>query len=319
MSGIDKLRLTLAIVKNKAKKVGVLVVGPYVNFASPLKCECIRCHLKWSPSLSNLSRGHSCPRCGIQKQHNRLKLSIAEVKKRLRKVNPDIEIIGEYKNSKSPIDCQCRRCGHLWSPTWISLQIAGCPRCAKQGSLLKLNFLKEKLKKTNPSVRIVGEYFGCQKPLKCECVKCKTKWVTTWDNLKRLNRCPWCSPKFTSEGEVRKIFERLTGFKWLRANSSELPWLHGLHLDGYCRELSSSFFPNGTAFENNGEQHNSLVHFGGRQRHPDTKDKLRQRKRRDWRKRYQCWYHGVRLINIPHWVINKENYIKLRLDNAKLI
>ena len=29
-------------------------------------------------------------------------------------VNPSIRVLGEYTNSKKPIDIKCNRCGHEW-------------------------------------------------------------------------------------------------------------------------------------------------------------------------------------------------------------
>lgn len=148
---------------------------------------------------------------------------------------------------------------------------------------------------------------------------CGHVWTTTWDKIRILAwskskiDCPTCFPSYLhSEEEVRRTLERLTGLKWPRANPSEVSFLHGLHLDGYCRGLKSAKFPNGTAFERQGEQHYKLVSLGGKR---DSLQELAKRKRRDWRKKYQCWYHGIRLIKVPYWIKDLESYLGKKLAN----
>lgn len=149
---------------------------------------------------------------------------------------------------------------------------------------------------------------------------CGHTWTTTWDKIRILAwsrseiDCPTCFPScLHSEEEVRRTLGKLTGLKWPRANPSEVPFLHGLHLDGYCRELKSVKFPNGTAFERQGEQHYKLVNLGGK---CDSTKELTKRKRRDWRKHIQCWRHGVRLIKVPYWVKDLESYLREKLADT---
>lgn len=144
--------------------------------------------------------------------------------------------------------------------------------------------------------------------LKLRCLTCQHKWTNTWDNLrKHLNKCPKCNPhtKSASEEQTREIFERLTGWKFTRANPTDVPWLNGLTLDGFNRKHK-------IAFEFQGPTHYQPSHW-----HRDGKAAgaaLAKQKKNDHRKRVQCYRHAVVLIIIPYWIKNLEPYIRAKLS-----
>ena len=44
--------------------------------------------------------------------------------------HPNIEIKGTYFNNKTPIECQCKICSHIWNPRPDQLvRGQGCPIC----------------------------------------------------------------------------------------------------------------------------------------------------------------------------------------------
>lgn len=46
-------------------------------------------------------------------------------------IHPNIKVVGEYINSKTHIECECKTCKHNWRPTPNDLlsKEVGCPRC----------------------------------------------------------------------------------------------------------------------------------------------------------------------------------------------
>lgn len=49
----------------------------------------------------------------------------------LNKINPDIEVIGQYTKVNERINVRCRVCGKEWSPMPYSLLSGkGCPHCS---------------------------------------------------------------------------------------------------------------------------------------------------------------------------------------------
>ena len=63
------------------------------------------------------------------------KKSHEEFVEELKSVQPNIEVIGEYINTNTPLACKCKIDGHEWSPRPKHLLSKhGCPICG-----LKLN------------------------------------------------------------------------------------------------------------------------------------------------------------------------------------
>lgn len=318
MDTSQPLQLTLSMVKAKLREINptiIILAEDYDNSHAPLACKCRMCGHKWSPMWTSLQCGRGCPKCGFTKMRNKLGSSLANVQAKLLQINPGIVIKSkQYRNNYSPIVCKCQKCKHVWSSRWRYLVAGhGCPNCGQINShnkaRAKLSEIRKQLAKIDGSIEITGPYVNTHTPIKCLCKKCGKVWYPTWKNLRCGHGCPKCSGS-KSEAETRVMFEKVTDLKWPPAKPSEVPFLHGLYLDGYCRELKSLKFPGGTAFEYQGKHHYEVCNFNG---YKDTESDLRKRKRKDRRKRIQCWRHGVRLIRIPYWV--KSNNLKQYICN----
>ena len=58
-----------------------------------------------------------------------------EFKQQLAHINPNVEVLGEYANSKSKIKVSCVTCGHTWYATPNNLLNGyGCPQCKNENS-----------------------------------------------------------------------------------------------------------------------------------------------------------------------------------------
>lgn len=307
---INKTKLNLNGIKRKLRKISPdikLMAISYKDNKSPLDCLCLKCNCAWSPSWNSLSRGSGCPQCGIAKAADWAHMTTAEVVAKLHLINSAIKIVGEYKNSTTPIECFCTKHKVKWASTWVSLSCGhGCPQC-NQNRPYTLDSAKEAISRWNPEIIVLSRKFTHFKgPLEIRCRRCHHQWVSTLKRLKRTKaRCMSCRPHETcvSENKVRATFEKVTGWLFPPARSSEVPWLHGLQLDGYNREHK-------IAFEYQGQHHYQLVDFGGGK---DTLAKLELRKRNDWRKRIQCQRYGVKLIVIPYWVKDTGIYLRKKL------
>lgn len=288
----------------------------YTNYLTKMRCRCKRHKIMFTRSWHKLRRW-GCPQCAIEVSITKRKLPGEKAAKLLRAASERVEFLESYTNTVSKILCKCRRCNHKWRTALRHLNNGhGCPRCAFErvanSHRLDHTTMLEKLALINPRVKVVGKYVSSLSPLDCMCLDCNHAWQSTWNRLQAGKGCPECGSDCKSEGEVRAIFEQLTGKKWPRANPSEVPFLNGLHADGFCRELNA-------IFEFDGAQHKKVIpYFHGKTVQTANASFLRQR-RRDWRKNYQCWYHGVKLIRVSHRVRNKEACIKTRLIRAGLI
>lgn len=106
------------------------IIGTYIKDSVKIKCRCKICDHEWTVRPNSLLHGCGCPKCGkkraAQKQSKTHEQFIIE----LHQINPDIEILGHYKNNKTKIKCRCKKCGHEWSTKPDDLlKEHGCPKC----------------------------------------------------------------------------------------------------------------------------------------------------------------------------------------------
>lgn len=128
----------------------------------------------------------------------RRKKTHAQFMSEIQSVNPNIEILGEYKNSKEKIRVRCKICNNIWEAAPSKLLLGrSCPPCGRQrvGDKRRNNLEKvtQKLKDTNPNIEIVGKYVSVDKPIECKCLKCGFMWYPTLSNLYAGKGCPKCS------------------------------------------------------------------------------------------------------------------------------
>ena len=104
----------------------VEVIGEYINTATKIKTRCLICGNDWDANPSSLLGGRGCPFCGGTKKKTQ-----DDFLKALYLINPDVEVLGEYKNNRTKTLVRCTRCGYEWSATPHNLIDARsrCPRC----------------------------------------------------------------------------------------------------------------------------------------------------------------------------------------------
>ena len=103
----------------------------YINNSTKLKCKCLIDGNVWLANWNNLSNNKGCPECKGREVKERCSYSIQEIKAKLKKVNPDIEILSkEYTNSLTKLKLKCKIDGFIWEATGANLLNAkGCPQC----------------------------------------------------------------------------------------------------------------------------------------------------------------------------------------------
>lgn len=107
------------------------ISGVIINGYTPVFCRCKLCNHEWRARPNNLKRGYGCPKCA-----GNMKLSHEEQVAAIMKINPDIKILGEIIDNKSPVLCKCIICQHEWFTTPSNLKrMEGCPKCADYGFL----------------------------------------------------------------------------------------------------------------------------------------------------------------------------------------
>lgn len=131
-------------------------------------------------------------------------LSQDEFVKRLNAINPDINVLGSYRESRLPVLVECRKCGFIWEPRANNLlyKKSGCPEC-KRETLSHLHrkshkaFISE-LAEVSSEINALEEYNGDGNRLLVKCEVCGHEWRATPNHLLQGHGCPKCSRTSTS-------------------------------------------------------------------------------------------------------------------------
>lgn len=87
----------------------VEILGDYITSSTKIKCKCKQCGHNWETTPAHLKRGQGCPQCKVQKISRKLLKSREEFIAEVKKINPHIDIIGEYTGARKKILCQCNK------------------------------------------------------------------------------------------------------------------------------------------------------------------------------------------------------------------
>lgn len=111
--------------QNKNQKV--VAIGTYINYSTKIEVKCVKCGHIWFAWPESLLKGNGCPVCA-----NNTKKTHESFVQEIRKYNPHIEIIDEYKTALTPLKVKCRICGNEWmaKPNRL-LNGAQCMHCVR--------------------------------------------------------------------------------------------------------------------------------------------------------------------------------------------
>ena len=134
------MRRTTESFKEEMKVINpnIEILGEYVKVKTKIKCKCKIDGHEWETIPEYLLKGIGCPKCG-----GKLRKTHSEFVEEMKVINRNIEILGEYINSRIRIKCRCRIDGYEWSPLPNNLlKGSGCPKCA----VLRRNSVKSSKK-----------------------------------------------------------------------------------------------------------------------------------------------------------------------------
>ena len=137
-------------------------------------------------------------------------------------VGDEYEVSGEYVNSKTNIGFVHKVCGTSYSATPDNfLRGRRCPVCSVKKVAAKRTLTREeaieKIKKSSPSVELIGEYSGTKNSSRFKCLRCGNIWETKVGNIFDGHGCPICGKKKSddakrlSEEEFKKKMSQVHG------------------------------------------------------------------------------------------------------------
>ncbi|ROR70229.1 hypothetical protein EDB59_0878 [Vibrio crassostreae] len=213
----------------------VAVVGTYKTNHINIDHKCLdkMCGHVWLARPSNIKSGKGCPECEKKAKRQRNKAGRIPHEKfvaQIKKVNPDIEIVGTYETAKTKIECECLKqsCRHIWFTKPGSLKAGkGCPRCgiekaiaaATRNKMSHDSYVKF-VDQYRPDLEVIGHYENTETKIlhRCRDEQCLHSWDILPRDVKRLSApCPKCS-KRTSD----------TAYAWQDDNDN---WKIGVTLE----------------------------------------------------------------------------------------
>lgn len=288
----------------------IKIIGKYQNARSKIECECLIDGYHWFATPDNLLHGTGCPKCSGRVQNTEI------FKERLKDIQPHIEVVGEYINNSTKIDCIC----HLHNFEFKStpqhlLQGKGCKYC-KSEKLSKYHLMTheefvDRVNKLNADIAVVGRYISAQQKVLVKCKKCNTEFNVIPNNVKTRNHiyCPSCHQKESISVGEKLIKNYLS--------DHDIYFIHEYKYDGLLGvnggQLSYDFYLPfyNILIEFQGEQHERPVeYFGG-----DEKFHIQQE--HDKRKREYAAAHNITLLEIWYDEIDRidsilDNYLQIK-------
>ena len=107
-------------------------------------------------------------------------------------INPAVEVVGKYIDTKTKIKHRCKKCNHVWCvrPNSIN-QGSGCPECKNKCKTHKEYVAEIEIK--NPNIKILGGYVGRDTKTSHRCKKCNHIWDVKPLYILGGSGCPKCA------------------------------------------------------------------------------------------------------------------------------
>lgn len=289
---VDELRI---------KNPYIEVVGKYIDAKTEIMHHCLIHDVFWKTSPCRVLGGHGCKQCRLEKFKISNTKSQDEYLEEVKLKNPNVEVIGEYVNSRNKILHKCLIHNIVWSTLPVNvLKGCGCPKCLKEKigdkNSMTHNEYVDRLLNVNPNIIALEEYINSEIKINHKCKLCGCEWKAKPGNILSSKGCPKCNEshgeKSISNFLHKHNIDYISQYKFDDCKDKRsLPFDFYLPVLNYCIEYD-------------GEQHFRVVDlFGG-------EEGLKIRQLHDQIKTDYC-----RINNIPLLRIMYNENIEEKLNN----
>lgn len=290
------------IVQEETEKLGYIYKGMFkensrtiVKFICPKHEEKGIQYANWT---SIKLKKNSCSYC------NGTKRTTEDFKKLVYKINPTIEILGEYKHARDKILCRCSIDNYEWMPYAYNLLSGfGCPKCADTNTGLKrrtsIDFKFKKLIESHRDIEFLNIPERTVDKVKCKCKICNNVWEATYANLTKgikSTRCPKCSIS-NSELQLSYILDNWGYTYEHQKKFKDCKDIHCLPFDYYLDYFN-------VLIEFDGEHHYHPIPRGENNGETD----FLKTQQHDKIKTEYCKNNNIPLIRIPYWERDNMEY-----------
>lgn len=235
------------------KNIKIKVLGKYINNGTPILHKCNYCQYEWYVMPSNVLSGHGCPKCANKKATSVTKKTHSQYIDDLKKVNPNINVLGTYKNARTHMVHKCSKCGHEWSVTPNNLLKGNnCPKCSKRHRRTHEEYVEE-LSKINPFNEVIAKFINIDTPILHHCLIHNKYWKQSPYNALMGYGCSECGSekiknklKKTHEEYVNQVKEKNPDIQVVGTYvNSNTAIIHKCLLDGHEWSVLPSTILNG--------------------------------------------------------------------------
>lgn len=266
------------------------IISQFVGTGKRVSVVCKKCNTESNHiAQSFVTHSFRCQQCDIDERKQKFaeKMSV---------INPNICIVGEYKNSHTKVDCRCLIHNEFFSMTGCNLITGhGCPKCAKDS---RRNFSVKsheefilELSKISPTIKVKSKYVSAHKKIKCQCEICNFEWEAAPHNLLKGNRCVKCNSPSKGETKISNVLDELNIEYVKQKKFEDCRDINPLPFDFYLPTYNM-------CIEFQGRQHYEAVDcFGGEQ-------EFKKCQKRDSIKAEYCKNNKIKLLCIAYWDFN---------------
>lgn len=185
-------------------KKGLIPLDKYVRADIQIKTRCSICNKEFmvTPRSIGVKTGYGCRTCNAKNS----RYSTNDFVSVMNKVNSNIEIIGDYIDSKTKIKCRCKIDDYEFMQRPNDLQQGiGCPMCS--GYIHHTNEEFQKLFRDNCTkpIKIKSKFSTYRNNICCECEICGFEWnAKPYDIIKNKTGCKVCSGIYSPTTEEFK-------------------------------------------------------------------------------------------------------------------
>jgi hypothetical protein len=181
----------------RAAKRGFRWLAPVAAGRIATPAECLACGHHFTPVPSG--RG-GCPECGRTRASLKRRRSADEWQARARE-NANAVILSTIETGSTPVEAECRACGHRWLTSPKSLAAGrGCPACA---GALPITQDEWDQRAAAQSVAWEERVRSSHAHAMARCLECDHRWRVTPGRISAGSGCPICRKR--RAGEARRV------------------------------------------------------------------------------------------------------------------
>lgn len=164
--------------------------------------QCLIDGYEWKARPGNILYGKGCPKCS-----GHITRTDEEYKSELHLINPNIQPIEEYIDTRTKIKHICLIDGYIWNVApYSTLAGYGCPKCAGNIKRTHDEYVVE-VEEVNPDIEVIGTYINANTPITHMCKVHNREWNATPNGILAGYGCPECRES-SGERQIRQWLEK---------------------------------------------------------------------------------------------------------------